>query len=95
MNPLSAPQEISNVPCLSVASPPPFKAPPTAGLVSIISSPNSCDDGNEVGCGPSPASLSSPPEDYKRPRSRHRAAFIQDKQVEDPGMARKYSSYLN
>ncbi|KAL5971994.1 hypothetical protein TSMEX_000248 [Taenia solium] len=87
LNPLSAPQEISNVPCLSVASPPPFKASSTTGLVSSISSPNSCEDGNEVDCRLPPTSLSSPPEDYKMPRSRHRAVFIQDKQAEDPGMA--------
>ncbi|KAL5111232.1 hypothetical protein TcWFU_000719 [Taenia crassiceps] len=86
LNPLSAPQGISNVPCLSVASPPPFKSSSKTGRMSSISSPNSCDYGNEVGCGPTPTSRSSPPKDYKRSRSRHRTVFIQDKQAEDPGM---------
>lgn len=87
LNPLSAPQEILNIPCLSVASPPPYKPSSTTGLVSSTPSPNSCDVANEVSCRPPPTARNSPPEEYKSPRARHKAVSIQDKQVENPDMA--------
>ncbi|VDM18672.1 unnamed protein product [Hydatigera taeniaeformis] len=86
LDPLSSPQESSNIPCLSAVNLP-FKTSSTIGFVSNISSPNDCDDGNEVGFRPPSTSLSDPFGGHKTSRSRHKSVLIQDIQVEDPGMA--------
>lgn len=68
----------------NLSSPPPYKGP--AGSSTLL--PNESNESTDL---PSLSSFTSPPGNTTQQKSRRRAVSVEEEQIEDPGMARKYT----